>query len=158
MYLVAVGDYDQADQRLKKYLDGATAVDSQNLLALAQTYALDEGFEPGTLRALYQSASLIRQQMDWRVLRGVLALEKGDTQAAARIFREVVQMSLPHLDPSTTAALLDGRIPLTQAAQLGTEGPARGWPGLDFGTRGIAYHYLPLLQQHGADKDQVAHP
>jgi tetratricopeptide (TPR) repeat protein len=78
-------------------------------------------FQFDSLRPLGTPADLLRQEADLRVLRGLLALESGDVEAARRHFRAALDV-------------WDG------------DGPAAAGAGLDFPARPIAQYAMSLFE------------
>jgi tetratricopeptide (TPR) repeat protein len=107
----ADGDYAQAEANLAERLvhmekapvELALGSMQQQIFARQQVGMLQgtlaamlQGLQPGMLQGLNTAVELVRHKADFRVLRGLLALELGDTEAAARQFREALNVGDGH--------------------------------------------------------------
>jgi hypothetical protein len=87
----ACGDYQRAGQFLEDYIQRLEQMNIEGVLRLMemQTFqgGLSPGLSPGSLYGILTAPSRISQVADYRVLRGLLALEEGDNAVAAKYFQ-----------------------------------------------------------------------
>jgi hypothetical protein len=88
----AVGSYQDADQYLQEIIQRIEQETTFRSLGLSR----EQAFGTGGLQGFYATNALVdavRQLADFRVLRGVLALEQGNIPRAARSFQQALDMS-----------------------------------------------------------------
>lgn len=131
MVAAALGNYEDADQILQKWLEYQDVLSAQHLLFLLRAETLQNLVTPQNLAVGMEGAVAIRRERaDWTVVRGILSLEAGDTQAAARRFQEALDIGT-HRPGGKKEASTD---PATQ---------------FHFDSEPLARHYLQLLQNAG---------
>ena len=95
----ACGDYQRAGQFLEDYIQRVEHVNIEGALRLLemQTFqgGMSPGLSPGSLYGVLTMPGRIGQVADYRVLRGLLALEEGENAVAAKYFQSAVDASNP---------------------------------------------------------------
>jgi tetratricopeptide (TPR) repeat protein len=89
------GNYGQAGAYLDQLLARTDQENAQQALVMlrAQTFM---GVSPQTVAALNNTLGTVRQAADLRLVRGLLALEEGDTATAATALRKTLEMGQPY--------------------------------------------------------------
>ncbi len=64
----------------------------EGTLRLFESQTFQGGLTPGSLYGASTMSSRVRELADWRVLRGMLALEQGDNAVAAKYFQEALDL------------------------------------------------------------------
>jgi hypothetical protein len=85
----ASGNYTMANKYLDEAIANAEKAAVQNVLLLVQMQSF-AGSGVGNLQGVNYWLERLRQAADYRVLRGLLTLEEGDTATAARYFQEAL--------------------------------------------------------------------
>jgi hypothetical protein len=92
----ACGDYRRAGQFLEEYILRIEQANVEGAIRLLEMQTFQGGLSPGlSPRSLYgvlMTSNGIRQIADWRVLRGMLAVEEGDNAVAAKSFQAALDM------------------------------------------------------------------
>src|SRR5262249_46709536 len=88
----ACGNYQQARPFLDDYVLRTEQGTVEGALRLLQAQALQGGLSPASLYGTTTMPNRLRQLADWRVLRGLLALEEGDNAAAAKAFQAALDL------------------------------------------------------------------
>lgn len=82
-YCAAAGDYDRAQGVLARMVQAQDQAAAQQLLQLVRGQTLQTIAGPESLVSLNQVVSMVRNKADLVAMRGILALERGDTSQAA---------------------------------------------------------------------------
>jgi hypothetical protein len=144
----ALGDYRAAEQHLAQLLSQAEQVEAQRVLDLIRGQTWHMLMMPRSLSDLGQLAGMQAERTDWRVLRGLLALEGGDTVTAKAQFHRAQAAWFPPFFGAAELGLLGGPSPLGQAALQQARFNyylTKPWP--DFPLRPLAARYLRLLEE-----------
>src|SRR5262249_50495700 len=88
----ACGNYQQAGQYLDEYIRRFELSSVEGTLRLVQAQVFDGGLSPESLYGINMVPSRVREIADWRVLRGMLALEEGDNELAAKQFQAALDL------------------------------------------------------------------
>jgi hypothetical protein len=115
----ASGDYGPTGEYLDKLIAESESSSAQLALSLLRGQTFQGFMGPGSLASLGNVAETVRQVAEYQTLRGLIALEAGDTATAAKYFQK--------------------------ALDTGGTGPAP----LFFDGRPVAARYLQLLQAEG---------
>ncbi len=89
----ASGDYEQAGRAIDEAMASIEHSSTQIMLRLLQAQAFQGVINPSTFQALNGLLEQVRQNADFLVLRGMLALEEGDNPTAAKYFQQALDMS-----------------------------------------------------------------
>jgi hypothetical protein len=106
----------------------------------------------GALQATGTLAPSLQGKANLMVLRGLLALEAGNTALAEAQFRQAVAIGFPPSRFLPLLALLGTQTPLEAAALLPPSYRAASGSFLDFTGRPAAIHYLQLMDEAAARK------
>lgn len=142
----AAGDYNDADRRLGGMRDNMDYERLERILYAARRQLTQA--HPQASSELPILISTLTERANITVVRGLLALEHGDTAAAAKHFREALGMRLSPMHHATALAGLSAGSPL-EALPVVMGG---SFPVFDFAYRGIAGRYLELLEAEQAKK------
>ncbi|HLJ93014.1 MAG TPA: hypothetical protein VKU02_07465 [Gemmataceae bacterium] len=86
----ACGNYREAGQYLEDYIQVAERTNLEGAVRLLEVQTFRGGLSPGSLYGIEQLPNRVRELADWRVLRGMLAVEEGDNAVAAKFFQEAL--------------------------------------------------------------------
>jgi tetratricopeptide (TPR) repeat protein len=148
----AVGSYSQANSNLEQIVHDKQRSFMRGLLQGVREQTFQAGLHPGTLFALIQAPSAhVNEANDW-VLLGLLALEEGDTERAAKRFRNALDVAVwptyralvltPLAATSPLEALLlQLETTVTRVRSPGSTARFETWP--------LAVGYSQLLRQAG---------
>ena len=147
---VALGDYHAADLHLAESYRQLEQAAVGQLLHLLRNETFDGRIGqltlPNVLAEVIRSARGPLDRAEWLVVRGLLALEVGDTQAAAGHLRQALELSINPLRLVLAFTPLAAGSPVEAAVfQAGVAAPRAGPPV--FATQALAYRYAQLLQQ-----------
>jgi hypothetical protein len=145
----ALGDYRQADESLGELVraneDGSALLILDGLRL--QTFRPD--VRPENFYQIVQILATFRKVADWRTVRGLMALEAGDTASATRHFRKAVDASYSPLPLTGALAPLATGSPLEPLALYPAGFLAGRGMGMYFPTQPLAYRYWHLLRDAG---------
>jgi tetratricopeptide (TPR) repeat protein len=158
-----IGDYAQADEALAENIRSSEKAGVEGLLflvrnsTLARAYANGQpmGMGPEFLGGFQSTAQFVRSWADSWALRGVLALEAGDTVRAEQYFRQALQLGRAGQTSAVSSLVvqaLAARQPLEGATFVGAKYSGAPVP-FTFGEQPLALHYLNILQNA---KEQTA--
>ncbi len=150
LFAATTGNYHGADVYLDEWTHALDEAHVRDLLGLVRRQ-----YFPGAVAPLPQNTFLtvdtavanLQTRIDLEVVRGVLALEAGNTSEAESLFRRALEMSTSaafrarRLLPFGSGALLDS-LTLTASAQMAT-----GISAVPFSLRPVANNYLLLLRE-----------
>lgn len=145
----ALGDYDKADE----YLTGVLAqqdLATREVLRIARGQMLHTILVPKSLFDLSQWAAMQQEWAEWRTIRGLLALEAGNTTLAAEAFARAARQRLPENGHATAVAFLASQSPLDHGVFLLGWSNSAADPGLNYSLRPLAARYEALLQAAGS--------
>jgi hypothetical protein len=91
----AVGDYRHADDYLAELQRTNEKMRTHRVLNFLRTQLTPNGVDPGALRGLNEFGAAYQSWADLAALRGVLALEAGDTAAAGEQFGQALRLAAP---------------------------------------------------------------
>jgi hypothetical protein len=141
---IALGDYRLADEFLEHMIQTRELFSTRNMLGHLQGLTF-QGSNFQQFFALGQIVAGLREWADVHTVRGLMALEVGDNEQAAKHFRAALSVSLPsdriaaHLAPPPASAVLEAA-----AAQEDDRQTV-----FTFSAQPIAYRYLQLLKAAG---------
>lgn len=148
MVAAALGDYAKADKLLESILSQIDRASVGQLANLIRGQAFQSIVGPASLQDFNQIVRQRRDRDNWLTVRGVLALEAGDTALAARHLAAARHSTFP-------ATALEGVL-ATAAAHTALEmlcltaAAAPGWlPVYSFELAPVVPHYVGLLERHG---------
>jgi tetratricopeptide (TPR) repeat protein len=87
----ALGDYRQACEYLDEAINKMERDNTQRMLLVVQAQTF-QGVSPLSLSSMSVAINRIKQLAEFRVMRGMLALEEGDTATAAKQFQQALDM------------------------------------------------------------------
>lgn len=149
----AIGDYSRLNDLLEAHIGEIDRASVGQLTNLVRGQVFQTITSPASLRDYNQVVSLRRDRANWLAVWGILVVEAGDTELAARHLSDVRRETLPKaavtawLATAAAPTALD-RITLTAAATN------LDWFGYDL--QQIVPHYLGLLEAHGTRPAKAA--
>src|SRR5262249_19957687 len=147
----AVGDYHKADLYLEEMERRQERGTMENLLRglRGQTFQSNRLPLPPSLMEVILSARSLTDQADLLVLRGIFAVEAGDTERAARYLRQGLERTVSPMYGVHRLTPLAARSPLEVFMLTAAVASQRRRPMEGFGTQRVADRYLQLLREAG---------
>jgi hypothetical protein len=147
----AIGDYHKADRYLEQMVNERAETGMEQLLGFVRA----QSFSPVPMttlaetifRTLEFASANVRAGADLQVIRGVLALEVGDTKEAGLHLRRALETTASPAYLARLATLLAPvSVPEVIVLYAGT-GSSPSGPVVSFSTRPLALRYLHLLRE-----------
>ncbi len=159
LYAAALGDYAHADEYLKEVISTVERSRTESLFNLFRMdatppFPLPPQYYFSTFQSLGQVAGLTANWAEWLVVRGLVALEAGATEAAAREFRKALALGYSVRQPTAVIGLLSARGPLAASALLEPRFYALAGTRLSFPTESMAATYLTLIRKHSPGRQE----
>jgi len=141
---IALGDYALADEFLEHMIQTRELISTRNMLGHLQGLT----FQTASFRQFFSLGEVVASLREWadvRTLRGLMALEVGDNEQAAKHFRAALRLSFPidriaaQMAPPPAAAVLEA---------AGAQADDRATV-FTFSSQPVAYRYLELLKAAG---------
>ena len=155
LYAAAIGDYHKAEVHLEEWIRQLDEARSTALLTFMRQQFFPNASSPvtdATRVTLDFALSRLQERIDLEVIRGVLALEVGDTPLAATCFGESLELSASPTYRGRRLLPLAARDTLDNLTLTATAHYAAGLSAVPFSLRPVATRYLQLLREAANDR------
>jgi hypothetical protein len=143
------GDYATAQELVRDMHRKLADTSAARVLKLTWDQTFQPVIQPRTLVEMYQALTTLYEQADLRNLRGILALEAGDSREAARLFRQGVRSAAAAPGGLTAVGGLAATSALEALAPMAAGARSGGAGAFQPGTDPVARHYLRWLEREG---------
>jgi tetratricopeptide (TPR) repeat protein len=146
----SLGDYDRADEMLRQMIDGKERDLAAELVMLTRQELFVGQIDPLLPLQLTQRAAAAYEVADLRILRGLLALEIGNTARAQELLAQALDIGRAAPRSPLAVAPLGASSALAAAGTAAASVDAARVPGVQAANVPVARRYLLALRQASA--------